>query len=70
MGVLQPARLGLGPREFYDSHRARGKTHHAALRAFGNRWLEVLWHCLTNNTPYDGNIHAANRNRYLNKSTA
>jgi transposase len=30
-------------REFYDAQRARGKTHQAALRALGNRWLEVLW---------------------------
>jgi hypothetical protein len=25
-------------REFYDAQRARGKNHHAALRALGNRW--------------------------------
>ena len=40
-------------REFYDTQRGRGKRHHAALRALGNRWLEVLWHCLTKNIPYD-----------------
>lgn len=57
-------------REFYDSHRARGKTHHATLRALGNRWLEILWHCLTNNTAYDEAIHVANRNRYLNRAAA
>jgi hypothetical protein len=33
-------------REFYDNQRARGKGHQAALRALGNRWLELLWHCL------------------------
>ena len=52
-------------REFYDAQRARGKSHHSALRALGNRWLEVLWHCLTKNVPYDEAIHAANRNRAL-----
>lgn len=52
-------------REFYDTHRARGKTHHAALRALGNRWLEVLWHCLTRNMLYDEAIHVANRHRAL-----
>jgi transposase len=31
-------------KQFYDTQRARGKNHHAALRALGNRWLEVLWH--------------------------
>lgn len=57
-------------REFYDTQRARGKGHHAALRALGNRWLEVLWHCLTKGVAYDENIHAANRNRYLAKAAA
>lgn len=52
-------------REFYDSHRARGHTHHATLRALGNRWLEVLWHCLTRRVLYDEAIHVANRNRAL-----
>ena len=28
-------------RQLYDAQRARGKNHHAALRALGNRWLEV-----------------------------
>jgi hypothetical protein len=50
-------------REFYDAKIAAGKTHHAALRALGNRWLEVLWHCLRLNTRYDEATHAANRNR-------
>lgn len=52
-------------REFYDSQRSRGKGHHAALRALGNRWLEVLWHCLTRGVAYDETIHVANRNRAL-----
>jgi transposase len=52
-------------KEFYDAQRARGKNHHAALRALGNRWLEVLWHCLTTEAPYDEAIHVANRNRAL-----
>lgn len=50
-------------REYYDEHRQRGKGHHAALRALGNRWLEILWHCLTHNLQYDETIHVANRNR-------
>lgn len=52
-------------REFYDSKIAGGKGHHAALRALGNRWLEVLWHCLHLGIPYDEAIHTANRNRAL-----
>jgi hypothetical protein len=30
-----------------------------------NRWLEILWHCLTKNVVYDEAVHAANRNRAL-----
>ncbi len=52
-------------RQFYDGQRAKGKGHHAALRALGNRWLEVLWHCLQKSIPYDEAVHEANRNRAL-----
>jgi transposase len=55
-------------REFYDAKIAAKKGHHAALRALGNRWLEILWHCLTNGVLYDENIHATNRNRALGRA--
>ncbi len=54
-------------RAFYDAQRARGKGHHAALRALGNRWLEILWHCLTKGVLYDEAIHVANRNKALGR---
>lgn len=54
-------------RQFYDTQRSRGKKHHAALRALGNRWLEILWHCLTKDVPYDESVHVANRNRALGR---
>ena len=57
-------------RDFYDAQRGRGKNHHAALRALGNRWLEVLWHCLTHDVPYDEAVHTANRNRALGAVTS
>jgi len=50
-------------RQFYDLKIAAGQTHHAALRTLGNRWLEVLWHCLHKNVCYDEAVHAANRAR-------
>jgi transposase len=55
-------------REFYDAQRGRGKTHQAALRALGNRWLEILWHCLHKGVLYDEAVHVANRNRALAKA--
>ena len=48
-------------RDFYDGQTAKGKTHHGALRALGNRWLEVLWHCLRKGVRYDEATHVANR---------
>jgi transposase len=48
-------------RAYYDAQRARNKGHHAALRALGNRWLEVLWHCLKNGALYDETRRAADR---------
>jgi transposase len=41
-----------GARRFYDSYRARGKTHHQALRALANRWVGVLHGCLTRRESY------------------
>lgn len=52
-------------REFYDSKTTAGDSHHAALRKLGNRWLEVLWHCLDKGVCYDEAVHAANRARHL-----
>jgi transposase len=52
-------------REFYDAKITKGDNHHTALRKLGNRWLEILWHCLRLGVLYDENIHAANRNRAL-----
>lgn len=42
-----------GARAYYDEHRARGATHHQALRALSNRLVGVLHGCLRHGTPYD-----------------
>lgn len=55
-------------REFYDEKIAAHKGHHAALRALGNRWLELLWHCLTRGVGYDEDLHVTNRNRALGRT--
>jgi transposase len=57
-------------KQFYDAQRMRNKNHHAALRALGNRWLEVLWHCLTKGVRYNDAVHAANRSRALKTATS
>jgi hypothetical protein len=52
-------------RDYYDTHRARGHTHHAALRALANRWTAILRHCLTTSQPYSEAVHQASRTRAL-----
>jgi len=42
-----------GARRYYDAHRARGATHHQALRALGNRLVGILHGCLRHRQPYD-----------------
>lgn len=42
-----------GARAYYDTIRARGTGHHAALRQLGNRLVGVLHGCLKTGRPYD-----------------
>jgi transposase len=42
-----------GARGYYDTQRARGATHHQALRALGNRLVGILHGCLRHHRPYN-----------------
>jgi len=42
-----------GARACYDRQRARGATHHQALRALGNRLVGILHGCLRHRSVYD-----------------
>lgn len=50
-----------GARAFYDHHRARGATHHQALRALSNRLVGILDGCLRHRTPYNETTAWAHR---------
>jgi hypothetical protein len=39
-----------------DTHRARGATHHQALRALGNRLVGILHGCLAHQVAYQEQI--------------
>src|SRR3954471_11696921 len=42
-----------GARAYYNRQRARGATHHQALRALANRLVGILHGCLRHHTRYD-----------------
>jgi Transposase/Transposase IS116/IS110/IS902 family len=46
-------RASPGARAYYDTQRARGIGHHAALRQLGNRLVGILHGCLKTRTCYD-----------------
>jgi hypothetical protein len=54
--ALSALRSSPGARACYDQHRARGATHHQALRALANRLVGILHGCLIHSMPYDENI--------------
>ncbi len=45
-----------GAKRYYDELRARGKTHHQALRQLGNRLVGILHVCLGRGVLYDETI--------------
>jgi len=42
-----------GAHVYYDQLRARGKTHHQALRQLANHWIGILPVCLQRGPIYD-----------------
>ena len=45
-----------GARRYYDAHRARGATHHQALRAVANRLVGILHGCLAHRVAYQEQV--------------
>jgi transposase len=44
--------VSAGARRHYDARRAKGNTHHQALRSLANRWVGILHGCLKNHQTY------------------
>lgn len=45
-----------GAHQYYKALRGRGKSHHQALRALGNRWVSILHGCLRHRMPYSEDV--------------
>ena len=44
---------------YYRQQRARGHSHHRALRALGAKWLKIIFAMRARHAPYDENSHLA-----------
>ena len=40
-------------RAFYESHKAKGASHNATIRALAFKWIRVLFRCWVDRVPYD-----------------
>jgi transposase len=40
-------------RAYYESQRAKGKSHHAAVRALAFKWVRIIFRCWQTRTAYD-----------------
>lgn len=45
---------------YYREQRAKGHSHHQALRALGAKWLKIIFVMWRDHRPYDENYHLAN----------
>jgi hypothetical protein len=46
-------------REYYDKQRARGKGHHAAIRALAFKWIRIFFRCWHDRVAYSNQRHEA-----------
>ena len=44
-------------RAYYSLQRAKGKDHHAAVRALAFKWIRIIWRCWHSRTPYNEVIY-------------
>jgi transposase len=44
-------------RAYYCRQRAKGKDHHAAVRALAFKWIRIIWKCWHSRTPYNEVIY-------------
>jgi transposase len=55
---------------YYRDQRAKGHSHHQALRALGAKWLKIIFVMWRDHKPYDENIHLANITRQKMRQAA
>jgi transposase len=44
---------------YYQQQRARGKKHHATIRALAYKWIRIMFRCWKDRRPYDDSVYTA-----------
>ena len=58
-------------RAFYDRQRAKGKGHHAAVRALAFKWVRIFFRCWQSGKPYEESVYLnAKQKRQVPQKTA
>ncbi|NKB72773.1 MAG: transposase [Candidatus Latescibacteria bacterium] len=55
----QSRRKSLWAAAYYEVQRARGKSHHAAVRALAFKWIRIIYRCWKQQEVYDESIYLA-----------
>jgi hypothetical protein len=50
-------------RAYYDMQRAKGREHHAAVRALAYKWIRIIFRCWKDRIAYDEHIYVASLRR-------
>jgi transposase len=53
----QSTRFSSWADQFYRRQRARGKSHHSAIRALAFKWIRIIYACWKTNKPYDESFY-------------
>ena len=48
-------------KDFYGRHKAKGKSHHAAVRSLAFKWIRILFRCWQSRQTYDEQLYEAAR---------
>ena len=57
--AAQSIHFSLWARTLYDQLRARGLSHHAAVRTLAYKWIRIMFRCWKNRTPYNEDLYLA-----------
>lgn len=57
--------IGSSPwaRSYYQALRAKGKSHHAAVRALAFKWIRILYRCWKDRAPYSESLYQGSRHQ-------